>query len=244
MRIRNTIRLLCVSLALAFGWLASGDQASTASSIASGGNSLQAQVDFEREIRPLLHARCLECHGADKQQSGLRLDSKAAAMKGGVGGVVIVPGKGSASGPGFRLYRYLEDNVATFVPLDQHGPETFRRAVYHQNARSSLLDGLTDFDLPDNASAAPSRIHTTSPLQALTMLNHSFTLVLADALVERVKREAHQSNLAQVRRAFALAFQRLPAADEDRAASALIAEYGWRAFARALLNANELLYVN
>jgi Protein of unknown function (DUF1553)/Protein of unknown function (DUF1549)/Planctomycete cytochrome C len=147
-------------------------------------------------------------------------------------------------GPGFRLYRYLEDNVATFVPLDQHGPETFRRAVYHQNARSSLLDGLTDFDLPDNASAAPSRIHTTSPLQALTMLNHSFTLVLADALVERVKREAPQSNVAQVRRAFALAFQRLPAADEDRAASALIAEYGWRAFARALLNANELLYVN
>ena len=60
-------------------------------------------------------------------------------------------------GPGFRLYRYLEDNVATFVPLDMHGPDTYRRAVYHQTARSSLLDGLTDFDLPDNAAPAPRR---------------------------------------------------------------------------------------
>ena len=39
-------------------------------------------------------------------------------------------------GPGFRLYQYVEDNVATYVPLDEHGPETYRRAVYHQNARA------------------------------------------------------------------------------------------------------------
>ena len=30
-------------------------------------------------------------------------------------------------GPGFRLYRYTVDNVATYIPLDEHGPETFRR---------------------------------------------------------------------------------------------------------------------
>jgi cytochrome c553 len=146
-------------------------------------------------------------------------------------------------GPGFRLYRYLEDNVATYVPLEQHGPETYRRAVYHQNARSSLIDGLTEFDLPDNAAAAPNRIRTTSPLQALTMLNHSFTLVLADALAERVKREAPQSQSAQVRRAFALSFQRRPTAEEEREALGLMKAHSWRAFGRALLNANELLYV-
>ncbi|MGH9840484.1 MAG: DUF1553 domain-containing protein [Blastocatellia bacterium] len=147
-------------------------------------------------------------------------------------------------GPGFRLYRYLEDNVATFVPLDRHGPETYRRAVYHQNARSSLIDGLTDFDLPDNASAAPSRISTTSPLQALTLLNHQFTLDMADALAERVKRDAPKSGSEQIRRAFALAFQRQPTPDEENAAKNLIATHGWRAFCRALLNANELLFIN
>jgi cytochrome c553 len=147
-------------------------------------------------------------------------------------------------GPSFRLYRYLEDNVATYIPLDQHGPETYRRAVYHQNARSSLVDGLTDFDLPDNAGAAPNRISTTSPLQALTLLNHQFTLDMADAFAARVKQEAPNNEAAQVRRAFVLAFQRQPAREEETAALQLIATQGWRAFGRALLNANELIYVN
>ncbi len=144
-------------------------------------------------------------------------------------------------GPGFRLYRYLEDNVATFVPLDQHGAETYRRAVYHQNARSSLVDGLTDFDLPDNAGPAPNRISTTSPLQALTLLNHPFTLAMAEALTERAKKDAPNDATA-VRRAFALAFQRQPSREEEAAAMQLIVTSGWRAFGRALLNANELLY--
>ena len=29
-------------------------------------------------------------------------------------------------GPGFRLYRYVQDNVSTYIPLDEHGPETYR----------------------------------------------------------------------------------------------------------------------
>ncbi|MFN7828274.1 MAG: PSD1 and planctomycete cytochrome C domain-containing protein [Acidobacteriota bacterium] len=146
-------------------------------------------------------------------------------------------------GPGFRLYRYLEDNVATYVPLDRHGPETWRRAVYHQNARASLIDGLTDFDLPDNASTAPTRVRTISPLQSLTQLNHQLTLDLAEALFARLRREAPLSTDDQIRHAFSLAFQRLPAPGEEAAARQLIAAYGMRAFTRALLNANELFFL-
>ena len=40
-------------------------------------------VDFAKEIRPLLQERCFKCHGPDKQKNGLRLDLKAAALKGG-----------------------------------------------------------------------------------------------------------------------------------------------------------------
>jgi cytochrome c553 len=146
-------------------------------------------------------------------------------------------------GPGFRLYRYLEDNVATFVPLDIHGAETYRRAVYHQNARSSLVDGLTDFDLPDNAGPAPNRIATTSPLQALTLLNHPFTLTMADALTKRAQKDA-PNDAAAIRRAFVFAFQREPLREEEAAALQLIQQHGWRAFGRAMLNANELLYIH
>lgn len=41
---------------------------------------------FERRIRPLLVERCVKCHGATKQESGLRLDSRAAILKGGDSG--------------------------------------------------------------------------------------------------------------------------------------------------------------
>ncbi len=140
-------------------------------------------------------------------------------------------------GPGFRLYRYLANNVSTYVPFDTHGPETYRRAVYHQNARASVVDVLNDFDLPDIAFSAPKRANTTTPLQALTLLNHSFTLDMAKSLSTRI-----QSN-DPVTQAYQLAFQRNPTTKEHQAATQLITMHGTEAFCRALLNANELLYL-
>src|SRR5213593_2918768 len=40
-------------------------------------------VDFMRDVRPILEKHCYECHGEKKQKSGLRLDVKAAALRGG-----------------------------------------------------------------------------------------------------------------------------------------------------------------
>jgi hypothetical protein len=141
-------------------------------------------------------------------------------------------------GPGFRLYRYTQNNVSTYFPLDEHGPETYRRAVYHQNARASVVDVLNDFDLPDIAFAAPRRANTTSPLQALTLLNHRFTLDQARALAGRLSRQDPVGD------AYVLALQRAPATAERSAAEALVATHGVAAFCRALLNASELLFLD
>jgi hypothetical protein len=48
---------------------------------------------FESRVRPVLNARCVKCHGAAKQESGLRLDSGSFAKKGGDRGPAIVPGE-------------------------------------------------------------------------------------------------------------------------------------------------------
>ena len=48
---------------------------------------------FEVRIRPLLIKHCLKCHGANKQESGLRLDSRVGWARGGERGTSIVPGK-------------------------------------------------------------------------------------------------------------------------------------------------------
>ena len=45
-----------------------------------------APVDYERQIKPVLKARCYSCHGALKQESGLRLDTGALIRKGGENG--------------------------------------------------------------------------------------------------------------------------------------------------------------
>ncbi len=55
------------------------------------------RVEFERDVRPLLTATCVSCHGPAKQKGGLRLDRKGDALRGGDSGPVIVPGKGAES---------------------------------------------------------------------------------------------------------------------------------------------------
>ncbi len=44
---------------------------------------------FERHVRPLLAEHCFACHGAKKQESGLRLDSRQGLLQGGDGGAIV-----------------------------------------------------------------------------------------------------------------------------------------------------------
>src|SRR5262245_53067923 len=65
---------------------------------------------FESAVRPLLVEHCHKCHSDVKQFAGLRLDSRAAILKGGDSGPAIVPGK-----PGesllIRAVRQVDDDL-------------------------------------------------------------------------------------------------------------------------------------
>ncbi len=54
-------------------------------------------VDFVRDIKPILDARCVRCHGPISPKGGLRLDTFAGIRAGGDGGAVIVPGDAANS---------------------------------------------------------------------------------------------------------------------------------------------------
>jgi hypothetical protein len=60
------------------------------------GGSAVADVDpaahFQHRVLPLLQARCISCHGTEKQKGGLRLDSRAALLKGGENGPAVIVG--------------------------------------------------------------------------------------------------------------------------------------------------------
>jgi hypothetical protein len=146
-------------------------------------------------------------------------------------------------GPGFRLYRYTVDNVATYYPIEEFGPETYRRSVYHQHARSVKPELLGQFDCPDTSLPAPKRESTTTPLQALSLLNNSSLLDQARFFAERLEREAEGTE-DQVELAWRLAFGRSPEEEEKAASVSFIKDQSLALFCRALFNANELVYVH
>jgi len=49
-------------------------------------------VDFKKEVRPILEAYCLKCHGAEKPKGGLSLVTLEGALKGGENGAAIKAG--------------------------------------------------------------------------------------------------------------------------------------------------------
>jgi cytochrome c553 len=51
-----------------------------------------SDAQFEQQIRPVLVAKCVKCHGAQKQEGGLRLDSMASMALGGESGAAVVAG--------------------------------------------------------------------------------------------------------------------------------------------------------
>jgi len=54
-------------------------------------------VDFVKDVQPIFVTSCVVCHGPVAQRSNLRLDSREAALKGGLSGPVIIPGKSAES---------------------------------------------------------------------------------------------------------------------------------------------------
>ena len=90
--------------------------------------------DFQRDIRPLLAAKCYACHGPDEAQreGDLRLDVRAAAMESGA----LVPGQPDESA---LLQRVMTDDPAERMPPADSG-ETLS-ADEKQRLREWIADG-------------------------------------------------------------------------------------------------------
>lgn len=148
-------------------------------------------------------------------------------------------------GPGFRDFREINRaGTWSYLPSDPVGAEFERRSIYRMWPRGGRGGLLDVFDCPDPSVTSPRRAVTTTPLQALALLNHSFLLRMCDATAERLAREAGDDRAAQVERAFLLAYGRAPNDAERAGAATLIGQHGLAALVRAILNSNEFLYID
>jgi len=79
------------------------------------------EIDFNRDIRPILSDKCFHCHGpdADNQKSDYRLDSEEAAFAELDGSFGIVPGHLKESELHWRI-RAPKDDIDIMPPEDSH----------------------------------------------------------------------------------------------------------------------------
>src|SRR4030095_6175658 len=121
---------------------------------------------------------------------------------------------------------------------DPVGPEFNRRTVYRicvHSARDPLLDSL---DCPEFSTRTPARPNTTTPLQALSLMNNSFVQRQAAEIAARVERETGADVKAQVRSLWLRCYAREPRTQELRNATKLAREQGLASVAWALLNSS------
>jgi hypothetical protein len=146
-------------------------------------------------------------------------------------------------GPGFDLFEPNTNYVKVYNSKQTFGPAEFRRMIYMTKPRMQLEATFGVFDCPDSAQPLAKRNCSTTPLQALNLLNGPFVVEQADIFAQRLEQEAAGDVPAQIRRGFWLAYGRPPEPDEQNAASALVASEGLASFCRALLNSNELVFL-
>ena len=73
-------------------------------------------VDFEKEILPILRRNCLACHNAAEAESGLIMETPATLRVGGIDGPAIVAGKGSES----LLIKLASRAQESYMPPDDN----------------------------------------------------------------------------------------------------------------------------
>ncbi len=147
----------------------------------------------------------------------------------------------------------------------QHYPfkaiyETNKRSVYLMTQRIQRHPYLAIFDGPDSAASTAQRLTSTTPLQALYLLNDPFVHAQATGLAERLL-SARTQDVERLERAYLLMFGRKPTSEEweasreflaavrDRLRLGRIAEdqlelQSWRALLLAMLRLNEFVYLD
>ncbi|HWN94298.1 MAG TPA: DUF1553 domain-containing protein [Methylomirabilota bacterium] len=149
----------------------------------------------------------------------------------------------TGGGPSFRSFDVLKFPANAYAPADKIGPEFNRRSVYRMNVNSGKEPLMDAFDCPDPSVKTPRRSVTTTPLQALALMNNSFVLRQADHLAERAIKEANGDLPKAVQSTYRLALGRLATKDEEKRAATAARERGLASVCWALLNSTEFVYV-
>ncbi len=103
------------------------------------------EVDFKKDIAPVLEASCLKCHNPEKKKGKLDMSTKEAFMKGGGEGKIVEPGKADASTM-IKALLLPPDDDAAMPPADKAPRPTAAQIESLKkwiNAGANWPDGVT-----------------------------------------------------------------------------------------------------
>ncbi|HEX4485616.1 MAG TPA: c-type cytochrome domain-containing protein [Terriglobales bacterium] len=142
-----------------------------------------ANTFYAMRVEPIFSARCVTCHGPDKQKGNLRLDSYAALMKGGKHGAAVKTGNAQTSDL-MRRVTLPQDND-DFMPKEGKRPlstDQIKLIELWINAGASdtlLPDGIKDVPGATAPVAAEVTFEEIDPV-AVTKLRAGIAPAVAD----------------------------------------------------------------
>ena len=147
-------------------------------------------------------------------------------------------------GPSFRPFEFGEarGSLRRYLLKDDDGPAMRRRTLYRMNVITGGDPMLESLDCPLPSVKTPQRRSTTTPLQALSLMNNTFVQRRALGFAKRLRGDSPDLG-GQVRRAFQVAFGRSPDEEELERSLTLAERHGLEALTWGILNASEFLYV-
>ena len=97
-----------------------------------------ATIDYQQRVHPILAAKCLSCHSAERRSGGLSLAAYADTLEGGRNGAAVRPGDSAGS----LLVRRITGDVTPSMPLGQPalsaGETATIRAWIDEGARETI----------------------------------------------------------------------------------------------------------
>ena len=162
-------------------------------------------------------------------------------------GILLASGKlnPEMGGRSYRIHN-VKKTYAQWKVVNNFGPETWRRMIYQERMRRVDDRIFTAFDFPDCGQVRSKRPVSTTPLQALNLMNSDFVVDQSKYLAERAWREAGASKptlSGAVNRTFELLLSRKPTKDERQAALEVAKEHGLAIVCRSLINSNEFAFL-
>jgi hypothetical protein len=146
-------------------------------------------------------------------------------------------------GRSFRPFKIANFNSDFYEIKDLIGPDYNRRTVYRMNVNSGKDPLLDAFDCPDPSVKTPRRGVTTTPMQALALMNNSFVQRQAAKLSDRALQESAGDLKRAIKSAYSHALSRAPDAKELAEAVVVAKHRGLPHVCWALFNSTEFIYV-